>query len=394
MASGGSNRALNYESRMKVLMKSLTYAVILLTITAVAPSVRAQSTGGGGVGGAGKRSTAIIGEVERAGAQIQLVLTNPSDTSAFQGDAKISVDLSADAAIRITINLGPKETRRFPLPTSKTSEAPGHEYSLAVYNQTGELVLFKIAPFKTIAGSERETASKQAPAPKKSSEELRVNARLTRGLANRDAELPTPDQVEPFLLTFEFGSDTPVKDASFTLSAKGFQRRQPITIEGSAALEFKLPETLSERKLSYTLTSATGQALAGGEVDLDQLTASDAASVGALTFDRPAYTPGESARVVIELQGDATGGYRMNLTVKDGGGNLLVKDERRGSNDQGKSKQEFSIEIPREAHGPIIVEYQVFGGQTGALFDSGSREIVLSEAQNDKSSGSPKRLSP
>jgi hypothetical protein len=372
-------------------MKSLAYAVILLTLTAVTPSVRAQSTG---VGGAGKRSPEIVGEVERAGAQIQLVITNPSDTRAFQGAAKVSVGLSADAAIQLTINLGPNETRRFPLPASKTSETSGDEYSLAVYNQTGALVMYKIAPIKTTAGSERVTASKQAPAPKKSSEELRVNARLTRNLASRDAEIPTPNQAEPLLLTFEIESDTLVKNASFTLSAKDFQRRQPITIEGRAALEFKLPETLSERKLTYKLGSATGQTLASGEVDLDQLTASDAVSVGELTFDRPAYTRGESARVVIELQGDAPRGYRMNLTVKDGGGNLLVKDERRGSSKQGKSRQEFSIEIPRSAPGPIIVEYQVFGGQTGALFDSGSREIVLNEAQNDKSAGSPKRISP
>ena len=372
-------------------MKSLAYVAILLTITTVTPSVLAQSTG---VGGAGKRSPEIAGEVERSGAQIQLVLTNTSDTSAFQGAAKINVGLSADADVRLTIALAPKETRRFPLETSKTSETSGAEYSLAVYNQTGALVMFKIAPIKTTAGSERETAPKQAPASKKHSEELRVNARLTRGLANRDAELPTPDQAEPFLLTFEIGSDTPVKDASFTLSAKNFLRRQPITIEGSAALEFKLPETLSERKLTYKLASATGQTLASGEVDLDQLTASDAVSVGELTFDRPAYARGESARVVIEIQGDAPRSYRMNLTVKDGGGNLLVKDERRGSSNQGKSRQEFSIEIPRSAPGPIIVEYQVFGGQTGALCDSGSREIVINEAQNDKSAGSPKRTSP
>jgi hypothetical protein len=376
-------------------MKSLAYAVILLTITAVTPSVLAQSTGVGGVGGPGKRSPEIVGEVERAGAQIQLVLTNPSDKRAFQGAAKVSVGLSAEAAIELTINLGPNETRRFPLPTSKSSETSGGEYSLAVYNQTGALVMYKIEPIKTTAGSERGTASKQAaPASKKSSEELRVNARLTRDMASRDAELPTPNQAEPLLLTFEIESDTPVKNADFTLSAKNFQRRQQVIIEGRAALEFKLPETLRERKLAYKLASATGQTLASGEVDLDQLTASDAVSVGELTFDRPAYTPGESARVVIELQGDAPRGYRMNLTVKDGGGNLLVKDERRGSSKQGKSRQEFSIEIPRSAPGPIIVEYQVFGGQTGALFDSGSREIVLSEAQNDKSAGSPKRTSP
>lgn len=372
-------------------MKSLTYAVILLTLTAVTPSVRAQSTG---VGRDEKRSPEIVGEVERAGARIQLVLTNPSEARAFQGVAKVSVGLSADAAVQITITLGPNETRRFPLPTSKTPGTSGGEYSLSVYNQTGELVLYKIASIKTTAGSERETASKQAPESKKSSEGVRVNARLTRNLASRDAELPTPDQVEPSLLTFEIESDTPVKDASFTLSAKDFQRRQPITIEGRAVLEFKLPETLSERKLGYTLTTGVGRSLASGEVDLDQLTASDAVSVGALTFDRPAYTRGESARVVIELQGDASRGYRMNLTVKDGEGNLLVKDERRGSNNQGKSRQEFSIDIPREAKGPIIVAYQVFGGQTGALFDSGSREIVLNEPQNDKSASSPKRLSP
>ena len=372
-------------------MKSIAYAVILLAITAVTPSVLAQATG---VGGAGKRSSEIVGEVERAGSQIQLVLTNPSGTSAFQGDAKINVGLSADADIRLTITLGPNETRRFPLSASNTSETPAAEYSLAVYNQAGALVMYKIAPIKTTVESEREAASKQAPASKKGSEELRVNARLTRGLASRDAELPTPNQAEPFLLTFEIESDTPVKNADFTLSAKEFKRRQPVTIEGRASLEFKLPDTLSKRKLSYTLTSATGQTLASGEVDLDQLTASDAVSVGELTLDRPAYTRGESARVAIDLQGDAPSGYRMNLTVKDGGGNLLVKDERRGSSKQGKSRQEFSIEIPREVRGPIIVEYQVFGGQTGALFDSGSREIVLNETQNDKSAGSPKRISP
>ena len=371
-------------------MKSLTYAIILLTITAVTPSVRAQSTG---VGGAGKSSPEIIGEVERTGAQIQLVLTNQSDKSAFQGAAKVSVGLSAASDIRLTITLAPKETRRFPLPSPDTSGASGDEYSLAVYNQTEALVLFKIAPIKTTGGSERRIAPGPAPAPKKSSGEVRVDARLTRGLENRDAELPAPEQVEPFILTFEIESDTPVKDAGFTISAKDFKRRQSITIQGHAALEFKLPDKLSERKLSYTLTSANGQKLAGGEVDLDELTASDAVSVGALTFDSPAYAPGELARAVIELQGDTTRSYRLEVTVKDGGGNTLLKDARRGSNNAGKSRQEFSLDIPREVKAPIIVEYKVFGGQTGALFDSGSREIAIKEAREDKTGGA-KRPSP
>ncbi len=237
-------------------MKSLAYAVILLTITAVTPSVRAQSTG---VGGAGKRSPEIVGEVERAGAQIQLVLTNPSDTRAFQGAAKVSVGLSADAAIQLPITLGPNETRRFPLPASKTSETSGDEYSLAVYNQTGALVMYKIAPIKTTAGSERVTASKQAaPASKKSSEEVRVNARLTRNLASRDAEIPTPNQAEPLLLTFEIESDTLVKNAAFTLSAKDIGRRVDVR-----------PPGLHARRISAGCHRASGRCAARLPDELD-----------------------------------------------------------------------------------------------------------------------------
>lgn len=370
-------------------MKSLTYAIILFTFTAVTPFVRAQSTGAAPV----KRSQEVTGEVERAGAQIQVVLTNPSDTRAFQGSAKVSVGLSAETAIELTVNLAPNETRRFPLSTPNTSEKSGAQYSLAVYNQTGTLVLFKIAPITTNGGIVRETAPSQAPAPRKNSGELRITARLTRVLANQDAEIPTPNQDEPFHLTFEIESDTPVRDASFILSAKDFQSRQQVNIDGRADLAFKLPETLSERKLTYTITSATGQTLASGEVDLDQLTASDSVSVGALTFDHPAYAPGESARAVVELLGDGQRSYRLEFSVKDGGGNFLLKDERRGSNNAGKSRQEFVIEIPREAQGPIFVAYRVFGGQTGAMFDSGSREIALKQAEEDKT-GAAKRYSP
>jgi hypothetical protein len=370
-------------------MKSLTYAIILLTFTAVTPFVQAQPTGTTAGTTAGKRSPEIVGEVERAGAQIQVVLTNPSDTRAFQGAAKISVGFSEDTAVQLTVTLGPNETRSFPLSISIPSEKSRVEYSLSVYNQTGTLVLFKIAPFNITAASPRETAPVQAPASVKSPAEIRVNAKLTRGAANKDAEIATPDQDEPPLLTFEIESDTPVKDAVFTLNAKDFQRREQVSVDGRAALEFRLPETLSERKLRYTITSATGQTLASGEVDLDQLAASDSVSLNSLTFDHPAYAPGESARAVVELIGDGQRGYRLEFTVKDGGGNFLLKDERRGSNNAGKSRQEFVIEIPREAQGPIVIDYRVFGGQTGAIFDSGSREIALKQAEENKKRYSP-----
>jgi hypothetical protein len=368
-------------------MRSLTYAAILLTCTAVTTFVLAQSTGTA----PGKRSPEIVGEVERSGAQIQVVLTNPSNTRAFQGEAKVSVGLTPDSAVEITVSLGPNETRRFPLSISNPS---GNEYSLAVYNQTRNLVLFKIAPLGATTASVREPApSQQPPTLRRGPAELKVTAKLIRNMANKDAEIATPDQNEPPTLTFEIETETPVKDAVFALSARDFQRREQFSVDDHAAIEFKLPETLSERKLSYTITSATGQKLAGGEVDLDQLAASDSVSVGAVNFDQPAYAPGQSARAVVELLGDGQRGYRLEFTVKDGGGNVLLKDERRGSHNAGKSRQEFVIEIPREAPGPIILEYRAFGGQTGAMSDSGSREITLKDAEENKT-GVAKRLSP
>jgi hypothetical protein len=253
--------------------------------------------------------------------------------------------------------------------------------------------LYKISAIKPGAGNEMKSNPGKSSAPKKDAVDLKVDARLTRGLANRNAELPTVDKDEPFLLTFEIEAPAPIQNANLTLESKGFQRQQKITVQTRAELEFKLPETLSERKLKYALTSEAGQQLARGEIDLDQLTAAESVTVSALTFDRPAYAPGESARAVIEIQGDASSGYRLEVTAKDGGGNLLFKAERRGSNSDGKSRQELTLEIPREAKGPIILGYQVFGGQTGTLFDSGERAIIFKEALDEKASAG-KRLSP
>jgi hypothetical protein len=212
-------------------------------------------------------------------------------------------------------------------------------------------------------------------------------------MANKDAEIATPEQDEPPTLTFEIESETPVKDAFLTISARDFQNREQFNIDDRATVEFKLPENLSERKLRYTITSATGQTLASGEVDLDQLATSDSVSVSGVTFDQTAYAPGESARAVIELLGDGQHGYRLEFAVKDGGGNVILKDERRGSHNAGKSRQEFVIEIPRESHGPILVDYRAFGGQTGAMFDSGSREITIQEAEENKTAAA-KRIAP
>jgi hypothetical protein len=371
---------------------TLLSAIAMVPIANAPALVQAQAMA---PGGPGQRSTTIIGEIERVGPQFQLVLTNQSDEQAFQGAASVGVVSSASVPIQIVVTLAPGETRRIPLALSASTN---DQYSLKLMTQTGVLVLYKISTIKASVGSDRKSIpGRAATSPKDGSSkeplDLKVSARLTRGLASRNAELPTVDTDEPFLLTLEIESPAPMKNASLTLEGRDFQRRQDITMQARAELEFKLPETLRERKLHYALTTEAGRRLASGEIDLDQLTAAESVSVGALTFDRPTYAPGESARAVFEIQGDASNGYRLEVTAKDGEGNLLLKTERRGSNSAGKSRQEFLLEIPREAKGPIILAYQVFGGQTGSLFDSGERGIILQDAQVEKASAG-KRLSP
>src|SRR5262245_61294387 len=96
-------------------MKSFTYAIILLAFAAVPPLVQAQPSI---TGSAAQKSPAVVGEVERAGGQIHLVLTNPTDARAFQGSASVTIGSPAGEAIRLTIALAPGETRRFPIEAS------------------------------------------------------------------------------------------------------------------------------------------------------------------------------------------------------------------------------------------------------------------------------------
>jgi len=120
-------------------MKSFVHAIILLAFAVGSPRVQAQPYITGSVA---QKSPAVVGEVERAGGQIHLVLTNPTDASAFQGSASVTIGSSTGEAIRLTIALAPGETRRFPITASAASS---DQYSLTVYNQTGALVLHKIA---------------------------------------------------------------------------------------------------------------------------------------------------------------------------------------------------------------------------------------------------------
>jgi hypothetical protein len=145
--------------------------------------------------------------------------------------------------------------------------------------------------------------------------------------------------------------------------------------------------------LKYDLTDSAGKVLISGEVDLDQLTHKDSTSISSFKLDRSSYLPGDTVRAVVELQGESSRGYRLQVAAKEGT-DIFFEDERRGAIQDSRSRQEFTFELPRAAKGTIVFEYKVFGRQTGNLCDSGSRIVALSDESAKGNSGSGSSISP
>jgi hypothetical protein len=318
---------------------------------------------------------ALVGSIENTGGQFRLNLTNTDLTRAFRGTAHISLGNAMDQmeAGKLAVALAPQESRLFQLTALRAS---GEQYALRIYDQNDLLIFYKVAPVKRVFDAGRPTAMSAMPAPPPSAAatppasgegEVKVEPRLAGGERDND----------PFVLAFEVASPKPLLNATFSISAKGLQERKPINVQGRVNIEFKLPDEFDDRKVNYTLTDATGRVVARGEADLDQLLTDDFISVNEVKLDRPAYALGESAHVILMLQGGSKHGYRLEVTARDGRGNTFFRDSRKGVSEGGKSLQEFAVTLPRETAGPIVFEYKVYDAETGTLFDSGEREIAI-----------------
>ncbi len=233
-------------------MKPLVYILAVLAIAAGLAGpllVRSQSPQSGRGVQISPRTPSLTASVERIGDQLRLVLTNPSETRTFQGVASISPEGSTGAAIRFSFTLAPAETRRLSLPASTLI---GNQYALTVYDQARVVVLYKIAP-PVVGESQMPERIPEQTAQVAVTSGIKVSARHLRTSVNREAELQLPDDAEPLRLTLVIESATPLKDANFTLSNRDFQRRQPVSVQCRAEIEFKLPEDVSERQFNYAL---------------------------------------------------------------------------------------------------------------------------------------------
>jgi hypothetical protein len=197
-------------------------------------------------------------------------------------------------------------------------------------------------------------------------------------------EAPISDGPTSMVLAFDITAPSPIINASLSVSAKGFNGRQVITIHGAGSAEFELPDEFNEPKINYTLTDSSGKTLIAGEFDFEALKMEDSVRVSEVKFDRESYGPGQSAHLVMALEGRSPTGYLLEVTAKDENGSLLLNDSRKGNFSKGKSFQEFQVEIPAEAHGAIGVEFKAFGILTKKLFDSGTRDLIINDTQDDK----------
>ena len=376
------------------MVNRLRDSCILLVVLAVMPPVaRAQQPTS-----STPTPPVLIGSVENANGQLRLNLTNSDPARELRGAAHISLGNSARQveAAKLAFTLAPGETRLFPL---NSPTASGDQYTLSIYDPAGALIFHKIAPIKRVTDLTPAVTNPTAsptpattPATSSGKEEVQVRAQLvSKALkpAGGEFEIKPLSEDNSAILIFEIIAPQPIINASFSLSAKGFDQRKPITVQGRVRVEFNLPDELAERKLSYNLIDRAGRLVARGQADLDQLKLEDYVSVSEVKFDRTAYAPGEVARIVLVLQSNSQHSYRLEVAAKEASGNILFRDSRKGAGSGGQSIQEFTLELPREVKGVIILEFKVFGTQTGTLFDSGERQLALTEASSVAARPSP-----
>jgi hypothetical protein len=223
--------------------------------------------------------------------------------------------------------------------------------------------------------------ARRGQSPQVKSPEVEHLLRLQGVKSPETIEAPVSDEPGPLALLFEISAPAPIINASLSVSANEFKQRQAVTVQGSANVEFKLPEDFEEPMIKYILADASGRALAQGELILEDLRQEDSVLLSDVKIDKETYNPGESAHFVVTLEGRAPDGYRLEVTAKDSNTETLLNDSRKGVYSKGKAIQEFKIEIPAEAKGIITVEFKAFGNLTRKLFGYVVREIIINDTQ-------------
>ncbi len=344
-----------------------------------------------------KTRPSLSGVIENNRGQIRLNLINNSSRE-FRGAGVIGIGSSAEQPEigQLPLTLPPQEIVILQL--SGVASA-GSQFSLKLFDQTGALVYFKIAPIKNVSDSTPAILVTLSPVSKRGSAtvpsvkpalslpedtlpannpngamamaEVTIKGRLLAGQSEND----------PFILAFEMTAIRPVYDATLSITLGRHKDSQPVSVKRNLTVEFKLPDQLDSERISYEMTAKNGRVIVKGELGLDQLMAEDFGAVADIRTDKPSYDPGDSVNVTVQLEGKSPHGYRLEALVKDGQGVVFFRDQYQATADNQPNTPGFTITLPRETTSPIVLEFKLFDAETGLLFDSGEREIPVNNAK-------------
>ena len=339
----------------------------------------------------------VSGWIENNDGKLRLALTNNSPQE-FRGIARISLGSNEEQKEigELSITLFPKETSLLQV----NGAAPtGDHYTLAIYDQSGGRLFFRIAPLRQISDPAPATVvpitpvqQQRAKAGASSSNSvapvLAVNPSSVGDIAIPAAQvqvkarlLASEDGSDSFTLFFELRSQKSVNTAILAITAAKLKDQKQISINPQANVDFKLPDSLETDKVNYVLTDKAGRVLAKGELNLVKLMDEDSVTVSDIRTDRPSYQSGETVRVIVRLDGKSQSGYRVEVSVRDGLGQSVFRDQKVVGKDESLNSLEFAFILPGNLSAPVVFEFRIYDAETGVLFDSGEREIPLAPAK-------------
>jgi hypothetical protein len=367
---------------MEVAPRQFRLILWLLSCLLCSSLVQAQSVT--------KQRPSLTANLESSGAQYLLTLDNNSDRE-FRGSVRLSLgkDGNHSEAGQLALVLPPNDTKSLLLKALQTS---GEQYLLQIFDQKGALVFYKVALVRPVTGATlshaesvalstapipagptaatnntfQPTVSKEALLP-----EVQIKARLIAGAQDND----------PFVISFELAANKAIFEAAFEIIIGKTKQNKPVNLNKHAVLEFKLPEYLDSNQITYKLTRKDGSMIAEGTTDLDKLFADDHVTVADIRTDRVAYSPGETARITVALEGVSPHGFKLEVIARDYSGKTFYTHTAHGGPSEEVKEKEFALLLPGDIKGPVIFEFKVLDVETGLLFDSGEREIAVKETK-------------
>jgi hypothetical protein len=338
-----------------------------------------------------KQRLSLTANLESSGTQYLLTLDNNSERE-FRGSARLSLgkDGHHTEAGQVALVLPPNDTKALLL---KAIQASGDQYLLQIFDQQGTLVFYKVALVRPVTSATLSnvesvslSTSTSPAAPTRATNttiqssavkeplppEVQIKPRLIAGAQDND----------PFVISFELAANKAIFEAKFDILIGKTNQNKPVNLNKHAILEFKLPEYLDSNQITYKLTRKDGSVIAEGTTDLDKLFADDHVTVADIRTDRVAYSPGETARVTVALEGISPHGFKLEVIARDYVGKTFYTHTAHGGPGEEVKEKEFALLLPGDVKGPVIFEFKVSDGETGLLFDSGEREIAVKETKS------------